>query len=118
MSEPIGRTGRGAQVRSRRPLLTAALGFARVRADTPELRPLHAWLDSWRGIGAIAVGMARQGYDLQLTEYAGQNWRANFYPAPIAHSVVVASAWESTPWRAVQRAAWETLRAMDRQEAA
>jgi hypothetical protein len=39
-------------MRSRRPLLTAALGFACVRADTPELRPLQAWLDSWRGIGA------------------------------------------------------------------
>lgn len=62
--------------------------------------------------------MARQGYDLQLTRYAEQGWRANFYPAGIAHSVVVASAWEMTPWRAVQRAAWEALRAMDRQEAA
>lgn len=80
-------------MRSRRPLLTAAVGFARVRADTAELRPLHAWLDSWRGIGAIAVGMARQGYDLQLTQYADRGWRANFYPAGIAHSVVIGSAW-------------------------
>jgi hypothetical protein len=35
-------------------------------------RALHAlltWLDSWSGIGRIAVGMARQGYDLQLTRY-------------------------------------------------
>ena len=53
--------------------------------------------------------MARQGYDLQLTRYADQGWRANFYPAGIAHSVVIGSAWESTPWRAVQRAAWEAL---------
>jgi hypothetical protein len=32
-------------------------------------RALHAmrtWLDSWSGIGRVAVGMARQGYDLQL----------------------------------------------------
>jgi hypothetical protein len=28
---------------------------------------LRTWLDSWSGIGRIAVGMARQGYDLQLT---------------------------------------------------
>jgi hypothetical protein len=26
-----------------------------------------AWLDSWSGIGAIVGGMARQGYDLELT---------------------------------------------------
>ncbi len=25
------------------------------------------WLDSWSGIGHVTVGMARQGYDLQLT---------------------------------------------------
>jgi hypothetical protein len=28
---------------------------------------LRTWLDSWSGIGRIAVGKARQGYDLQLT---------------------------------------------------
>jgi hypothetical protein len=27
------------------------------------------WLDSWVGIGHMAVGMARQGYDLQITHY-------------------------------------------------
>jgi hypothetical protein len=27
----------------------------------------------------------------------------------MAHSIVSGSAWEPTPWRAVQRAAWETL---------
>ena len=31
---------------------------------------LRAWLNSWQGIGHIAVGMDRQGYDLQLTKYA------------------------------------------------
>ena len=30
---------------------------------------LRTWLDSWTGIGRIAVGMHRQGYDLQLTQY-------------------------------------------------
>jgi hypothetical protein len=32
------------------------------------------------------------------------------FPVRIAHSVVGGSAWEPTPWGAVQRAAWETLR--------
>jgi hypothetical protein len=27
---------------------------------------LRTWLDSWSGIGHVAVGMARQCYDLQL----------------------------------------------------
>jgi hypothetical protein len=30
---------------------------------------LRTWLDSWSGIGLIAVGMARQDYDLQLMRY-------------------------------------------------
>ena len=94
----------------RRALLTAALGFTRVPPDAPELRLLRAWLDSWRGIGALAVGMGRQGYDLQLTRYADQGWRANFYSAGIAHSVVSGSGWAPTPWAAVQRAPWEALR--------
>jgi hypothetical protein len=48
-----------------------------------------------------------QGWDVQLTAYAGR--RANFFPVGIAHSIVGGSAWEPTPSRAVQRAAWEVL---------
>jgi hypothetical protein len=46
-------------------LLRAALGFAGLPRPSYD-RPLHAlrtWLDSWAGIGHVAVGMARQGYD-------------------------------------------------------
>ena len=43
------------------------------------LHALRTWLDSWSGIGRIAVGMARQGYDLQLTRYDERGWRATFY---------------------------------------
>jgi hypothetical protein len=39
---------------------------------------LRTWLDSWAGIGRIAVGMAHQGYDLQLTRYDERGWRATF----------------------------------------
>jgi hypothetical protein len=47
-----------------------------------------------------------QGWDVQLTAYAARDGRANFFfPVGIAHSVVGGSAWEPTPWRAVQRAA-------------
>jgi hypothetical protein len=49
----------------------AALGFAGCSMLSYD-RALHAlrlWLDSWSGIGHVAVGMHRQGYDLQLTQY-------------------------------------------------
>jgi hypothetical protein len=42
------------------------------RTTEPELRQLHRWLDSWRGIGDIAVGMHRQSWDLQLTAKASR----------------------------------------------
>jgi len=46
---------------------------------------LRTWLDSWTGIGHVAVGMARQGYDLQLTRYAEKGWRATFYTTGMGH---------------------------------
>jgi len=73
---------------------------------------LRSRLDCWSGIGHVAVGMARQGYDLQLTRYDEKGWRATFYTTRIEHSPTSATgtAWERTPWHATQRAAWETLR--------
>ena len=49
--------------------------------------------------------MHAQGYDVEMKQLA-EHWRANFYPAGIAHSIVKGTAWEREPWRAVQRAAW------------
>ena len=62
-------------------LLVAALGFAGCSMPSYD-RALHAlrtWLDSWAGIGHVAVGMARQDYDLQLTRYDEKGWHATFY---------------------------------------
>jgi hypothetical protein len=50
------------------------------------------------GIGLIVAGMMHQGWDVQLTAYAARDWRANFFPVGIAHSIVGGSAWEPTPW--------------------
>jgi hypothetical protein len=96
----------------RRALLVAALGFRTLdwRARPP--RPvviLGRWMDSWRGLGAVAAGMHAHGFDLELRQFP-HAWRANFYPTGLAHSIVSGSAWEPTPWRAVQRAAWSSLR--------
>jgi hypothetical protein len=59
-------------------LLTAVLGFVGLPRPSYD-RALHAlrtWLDSWSGIGHVVVGMAHQGFDLQLTRYDERGWRA------------------------------------------
>jgi len=38
-------------------LLLVKLEAARLKGDLPVLGALHAWLDSWRGIGAVERGM-------------------------------------------------------------
>jgi hypothetical protein len=99
----------------RRALLLAALGFATLdlHGRPPSaLAALRGWLDTWCGIGAVAAGMARQGYDVSLTRYDERGWRATFYVAGVEHSTTAASgsAFHRTPFGAVQRAAWHTLR--------
>jgi len=62
----------------RRGLLIAALGFALVDTkDKPaakEIALVREWLDTWKGIGHVVTGMARQDYDLELTQYDGRGW--------------------------------------------
>ena len=70
-------------------------------------------LDSWAGIGRVAAGMHRQGYDLQLTQYDERGWRATFHTIGMEHSPTSAigtAVGERTPWHATQRAAWEALK--------
>jgi len=80
--------------------------------EPPVIAGLRQWLGGWPGIGRITTGMARQQYDLQLTRYGPEGWRATFCPAGIGHSLtpMVGSAWTQAPWAAVQGAAWEALR--------
>ena len=96
-------------------LLRAAVGFAGCSLPSYDraLHALRSWLDSWSGIGHVAVGMARQGYDLQLTRYDEKGWRATFYTTGMEHSPTSAmgTGWERTPWRAVQGAARDALKA-------
>jgi hypothetical protein len=96
----------------RRALLVAALGFARLDdVSHPALALLRRWLGSWSGLGVVAAGMHRRGFDLALTQYEDRGWRATFYTSGLAHSITGAtgSAFAATPWQAVQGAAWETL---------
>jgi hypothetical protein len=94
---------------TRRALLTAALGFLQLRQQPAEVALLRRYLDSWRGLGDVVVGVNAQRLDLELRQFP-HGWRANLYPTGTAHSIVVASAWEPTPWRAVQQAAWSALK--------
>jgi hypothetical protein len=103
-------------------LLRAAIGFAGCSMPSYDraLWALRTWLDSWSGIGHVAVGMHRQGYDLQLTQYDERGWRATFYTTGMEHSPTSATAtgWERTAWQAVQTAAFDALRRKDgRQDA-
>ena len=95
-------------------LLRAAVGFAGCSMPSYDraLHALRSWLDSWLGIGLVAVGMARQGYDFQLTRYDEKGWRATFYTPGMEHSPTSATgtAWPRTPWHATQWAAWEAMR--------
>jgi hypothetical protein len=94
-------------------LLRVAVGFAGCSMPSYDraLHALHTWRDSWTGIGHVAVGMHRQGFDLQLTQYNDRGWRATFYTTRMEHSPTSApgTGWEPTPWHATQRAAWEAL---------
>ena len=104
----------------RRALLGAALGFMEIgwRADPPPAAvALSRWMSSWRGLGAVVAGMRAQGFDVELKQYP-HAWRASFFPTGIAHSIVLGSAWEPTPWRAVQRAGWAALHAARAQDPA
>ena len=94
----------------RRALLTSALGFVQLPPRTSALRALHAWLDSWSGLGHVVGGMDRQGFRLSLKKYgdgAGA-WVASFNRDVMTSSEGFGSG--PTPWAAVQQAAWNVMR--------
>jgi hypothetical protein len=88
-----------------------------VPANTPELRLVRAWLDSWSGIGLVVVGMAHQGFTVSLGEHGVGRWIAVFFHGRGGHEPIApaGTAQEPTPWRAVRRAAWEAVRGHDAQ---
>jgi hypothetical protein len=92
----------------RRSLLVAALGSLQLHQPPAEVMLLHRSLHGWVGLGDVITGLTRQGLDVELRQFP-HGWRANLYPTGTAHSIVVASAWEPTPWQAVQRAGWAVL---------
>src|SRR5262249_7934451 len=98
-------------------LLMAALGFAGCSLPSYDraLWAVRTWLDSWPGIGHVAVGMHRQGFDLQLTQYDERGWRATFYATGMQppRTGAPGAGGEPTPWRAAQRAAFRGAEVKD-----
>jgi len=92
----------------------AAVGFAGCSMPSYDraLWALRSWLDSWSGIGRIAVGMAHQGYDLQLTRYDEKGWRATFYTTGMEHSPTSATGTSVLLLESLQEA-FECLRIAD-----
>jgi len=96
----------------RRTLLLAALGVVIIKdwQSVRELVLLHAWLDTWSGLGAIVVGMERHGFELWLAKDRN-GWRSTFLHRSHVTQPWVGQVlyWCPTPWRAVQEAAWRAL---------
>jgi hypothetical protein len=90
-----------------RSLLVATLGFLMLHTSDkrlpPSLAALHSWLDNWRGIGHIVVGMERLGYVVSLKKWRDGGWTATFNRDVMLSSEGFGSG--STPWLATQRAA-------------
>ena len=61
-------------------------------------------------------GWEAAGFDLHLAQYADEGWRCTFYTTGKEHSLTATTgtAWEPTPWLAVQRAAARALDKMER----
>jgi hypothetical protein len=75
----------------------AFLGLDLPPASQPSgLRALHAWLDTWHGIGLIEHGLARQERDLELICY-GDRWGAGVYWTGHVHATIQATGWQMTP---------------------
>ena len=88
--------------------LRAALAFLRLPPTEPELELLHRTFDNWHGLGMVTVGVERLGYRLSVSHVAEGEWRAYFTGdnqklAPVGYGVA------STPWTAVQQAAWTAV---------
>jgi hypothetical protein len=95
-------------------LLVAALGFAGCSMPSydPVLHALRSWLDSWSGIGHVAVAWRAKAMTFNSRGTTRRDGGRPSTRLAWKHSPTSATGtgWERTPWRATQRAAWEALR--------
>ena len=93
----------------RRAVLTAALGFLRVRQDLTEVATLRRYLDSWRDLGDVVVGVDAQA----LTSSSASSQRAGERNS--IRRVARTPSWWRPPGRRhhgaqYQQAAWSALK--------
>jgi hypothetical protein len=65
----------------RRSRLYIALEALRPKDGTPAspaVAKLAAWMNTWKGLGAVVDGMTAQGFDVELQQYP-HGWWAKFY---------------------------------------
>ena len=67
-----------------------------------------------RGVGVLAAGLHRVGYDLSLIQHADEGWNATFFVTGRRHSIAGGWANATTPWRAAQRAGWDAIQHAER----
>jgi ABC transporter substrate binding protein len=100
-------------------LLEEALpGVSRVAALWYAGNPGSAITLKGMEVVSAQLDLQLQGYDLYLVRYGGEGWRCIFYTTGKEHSLTstTGSAWEKTPWLAVQRAAARALHKIERPE--
>jgi hypothetical protein len=93
--------------------MTAALGFRRVAPRTASTTGLTRWLDSWRGVQAVAAAMRAQHQALTIEKRPGDGWTAVFRyvgPTQLPKAAPSGLATAETPWQAVQWSAWMVVR--------
>jgi hypothetical protein len=84
----------------RRALLTAALGFAQLTWHSdppPAVNALRAYMNSWRGLGDVVVGMMRQDFEVDVSG-GPDGWTATFLRGREG-----AERWRSSAWRTMRR---------------
>jgi hypothetical protein len=77
--------------------LRGALAVVLVKADAPELRLVHQWLDSLAGIGLIVTGMSHQGFTVSLGEHGVGRWIAAFFHGHGGHEPIAAAGTGQEP---------------------
>jgi len=80
-----------------------------VRDRARELDVVHQGLDTWAGLGLVVVGMTHSGWGRADHGLCGARLARELLPGRHRAPSYGGSAWEPTPWRAVQRAAWDVL---------
>lgn len=63
----------------RRTRLHAALQVMRAQPAAPAAAKLGAWMNTWKGLGAVVDAMTAQGFDIEVQQYP-DGWSGEVLP--------------------------------------